>query len=417
MMISGQHIRSRFGGRRPVGFVAEDRARRYERVRRVLRRRRRLQLGLVQLIYITVALAAAFLMRVIDVGADVENDKISSLMFSLSSGIVAMIALVFSLLFLVVPYANTSLSPRLTLFRDDPIVWRSFSFFVAVFVFLSTSGLVLGTDDEVSFVVPIIGILSVLATLAAVRSLQFRAYRSLQLGPTLLDITSQGERVLHVLYPDEISDDPLDSAELPPVQQEIRWQHSLCLLRQVDLPKLVAFATEGNTLIELHVGIGEELRRDLVVVSIRGDATHLDRKRFAKLIEVGADRTFDQDPLFAFRLLVDIALRALSTAINDPITAVQAISGVHELLHILVDRDLDIGRVGGTDGELRVVLKVPTWDDYLAIGVDELTPYVRASPQSRRRLTEMVDALMAEAPPSRRSSLAVRREQIAELTA
>ena len=50
-------------------------------------------------------------------------------------------ALVFSLLFLVVPYANTSLTPRLTLFRENPVVWHSFAFFVAVFVFLSVGGM------------------------------------------------------------------------------------------------------------------------------------------------------------------------------------------------------------------------------------------------------------------------------------
>ena len=42
-------------------------------------------------------------------------------------------------------------------------------------------------------------------------------------------------------------------------------------------------------------------------------------------IELGAERTFEQDPKYALRLLVDIAIRALSPAVNDPITAVQAL--------------------------------------------------------------------------------------------
>jgi formate hydrogenlyase subunit 4 len=41
----------------------------------------------------------------------------------------------FSLLFLVVQWAFSSLSPRLNLFRDDPIVWRTFAFAIGVFVF------------------------------------------------------------------------------------------------------------------------------------------------------------------------------------------------------------------------------------------------------------------------------------------
>ena len=412
-----RHVdRNRFEHESLDGFDPRARDRRYRRLRRVLRRRRRLRVGLLQLLYIAVAIAGALVMRVVDVSPTVDSGHVSSLMFSLAGGVVALVALVFSLLFLVVPYANTSLTPRLTLFRDDPIVWRSFSFFIAVFVFLATGGLVVANDRTVSFLVPVIAMLVILGTFATVRTLQFRAYRSLQLGPTLLDITNQGERVLGVLYPDRINDDPLDDAELPEVVEELRWERGLCLLRQVDLPKLVHYAEQAGTMIELRVAVGGELRRDQVVALIRGDASRIERSALAGMVEVGADRTFDQDPLFAFRLLVDIALRALSAAVNDPITAVQSIAGVHELLHVLVHRDLDIGRVGGPDGTLRVVLSVPTWEDYLAVTVDELTPYVRASPQSRRRLTEMVDSLLAEAPPARRSALAERRREIAALS-
>jgi uncharacterized membrane protein len=101
-------------------------------------------------------------------------------------------------------------------------------------------------------------------------------------------------------------------------------------------------------------------------------------------------------------------MRALSPAVNDPITAVQAIGGVHDLLHTLLHRDLDIGRVVDDDQTVRVVLQVPTWDDYLAIGVDELVAFLGVGPQARRRLTDMVEALLAEAPPSRRAALESR---------
>jgi len=86
---------------------------------------------------------------------------------------------------------------------------------------------------------------------------------------------------------------------------------------------------------------------------------------------------------------------------------------VHELLHSVVGRDLDIGRIGSADGELRVVLDVPSWEDYLAIGVDELTTFVGHTPQARQRLVAMVDALLTEAPPSRRAALEARQRALA----
>jgi uncharacterized membrane protein len=54
----------------------------------------------------------------------------------------------------------------------------------------------------------------------------------------------------------------------------------------------------------------------------------------------GQERTFGQDPLFAFRLLADIGLRALSPAVNDPATAVQVLDTIQSLLAPLATRDL-----------------------------------------------------------------------------
>jgi uncharacterized membrane protein len=243
-----------------------------------------------------------------------------------------------------------------------------------------------------------------------VRTLQFRAYRSLQFGATIMDITAVGERLLRVLYTDELpAEDPPRRPGLPPLRAQVIWPNGYCQLRQVDLPKLVAMASSAGAVAELRVAIGSELRRDQVVANIHGGHRSIGDGDLLSLLDVGVDRSFDQDPLFAFRLLVDIALRALSTAINDPITSVQATAGVHALLHTIVDRDLDIGRIGDAHGEVRVILPVPTWDDYLAIGIDELTPYLGPFPQARTRLVQMVDDLIAEAPPARREALEARR--------
>jgi hypothetical protein len=71
------------------------------------------------------------------------------------------------------------------------------------------------------------------------------------------------------------------------------------------------------------------------------------------------------DPLFVFRLLADIGLRALSPAINDPATATQVLDTIESLLGPLVSRDLDVAEVCDSSGAVRVVLSLPSWDDYL----------------------------------------------------
>ena len=75
----------------------------------------------------------------------------------------------------------------------------------------------------------------------------------------------------------------------------------------------------------------------------------------------GQERTFGQDPLFAFRLLADIGMRALSPAVNDPATAVQVLDTTESLLRVLVSRDLDVAQVTDNTGTVRVVLVLPSW--------------------------------------------------------
>ena len=52
----------------------------------------------------------------------------------------------------------------------------------------------------------------------------------------------------------------------------------------------------------------------------------------------GSERTPDQDPTFAFRIIVDIALKALSPAINYPTTAVLAIDQLENMLRVTGQR-------------------------------------------------------------------------------
>jgi uncharacterized membrane protein len=49
-------------------------------------------------------------------------------------------------------------------------------------------------------------------------------------------------------------------------------------------------------------------------------------------VVLGDERNLDDDPAFAFRLLVDVAIKALSPAINDPSTAMQMLDWIEGML-------------------------------------------------------------------------------------
>src|SRR5262249_58747125 len=94
---------------------------------------------------------------------------------------------------------------------------------------------------------------------------------------------------------------------------------------------------------------------------------------------VGQERTLEQDPTFAFRIIVDIACKGLSPAINDPTTAVLALDQIHHLLRDVGLRRLDDERVRDKTGRLRLLYRTPDWEDFVKLAVTEIRPFLGAS--------------------------------------
>jgi len=130
--------------------------------------------------------------------------------------------------------------------------------------------------------------------------------------------------------------------------------------------------------------------------------------------DTGIERTFEQDPSLALRLLNHIGLRALSPAVNDPYTAIQALDSIEALLRRLAIQQLDLGAVTGADGRARIRLTMPGWEDFVSAGLDELIHTGTATPTVRKRLTALVDNLLELCPPARRVALESRRGRLAE---
>ena len=143
---------------------------------RFRRPRRRLRAGLVQLLCMLAGLGLGLLLPRISTGSSVASTRVTEALVTIGFGTLGLVSVIFSLLFLVVQWAFGSLSPRLNLFRDDPVVWRTFGVALGVFVFSVTSALVIANDQQVSVVVPAVEVAAVLLTIALMRVLQVRAF-------------------------------------------------------------------------------------------------------------------------------------------------------------------------------------------------------------------------------------------------
>jgi len=172
--------------------------------------------------------------------------------------------------------------------------------------------------------------------------------------------------------------------------------------------ELVALARSGGCVIELIPQVGDFVAHGDPLFRIHPGSARVDEDALYDCVAFGPERTLEQDPAFAFRIMVDIASRALSPAVNDPTTAVVAIDQIHRLLAYVGQRNLDTGPVRDDAGHVRLVYATPDWEDFVALAVSEIRAFGAGSIQVPRRLRAMLEHLAAVLPASR--AAAVRRE-------
>jgi uncharacterized membrane protein len=178
------------------------------------------------------------------------------------------------------------------------------------------------------------------------------------------------------------------------------------VITQIDHEALVRIAKAGNCVLMLRPSLGEFVPAGATLLEISGSAEQLDVSASIHAIELGLERTLDQDMAYGLRLLVDIAERSLSDgAFLDPTTAVQAIDRLHDCLRQLAPRPFPDGRYRDDEGDVRLVTQVMSWQDYVNLAFDEIRLAGAASPQVARRLRAALEDLLTVAPPERQKAL------------
>ena len=173
----------------------------------------------------------------------------------------------------------------------------------------------------------------------------------------------------------------------------------------VDLKGLVSQARHANGMIEFIPQVGDFLAADEPLFRLYGGAGTIDDRQLQAAVALGSERTLEQDPTFAFRILVDIAIKALSPAINDPTTAVLAIDQLHRLLRLVGLRHVSREEIFDKAGELRLVFLTPNWEDFVHLACTEIRHCGTGSIQITRRMRSMLENLMHTLPPHRHSEL------------
>ena len=178
----------------------------------------------------------------------------------------------------------------------------------------------------------------------------------------------------------------------------------------MNVPELLAAARRCQGVVEVVPQVGDFVAVDEPLFVLYGGTVALDDRTLRALVAFGGERTIDQDPTFAFRILVDIALKALSAAINDPTTAVLAIDQLHRLLRMAGLRRLHGDVITDADGEMRVIFRTPNWEDFVQLTFREIRSCGAGSFQITRRLRAMGENLIQTLPEHRHAALRTELE-------
>jgi uncharacterized membrane protein len=280
---------------------------------------------------------------------------------------------VFSITIVVLSLASSQFGPRLIRnfmnVRANQIVLGTF---VATFIY---SLLVLhGTEPPAAAVfVPRLSVsVSVALSLVSLALLIFFIHsvsESIQAENIIARVRRDLEKSVERLFPEPFSAE--DDPPAGPIHREyaiptacdrvacqVKSEHS-GYLQALDNEALMRIAQQEDLLIHLGYRPGDFIAKGSLLVTVWPGARVDDRlsRKINALFIVGAERTLEQDAEFAISQLVEIAVRALSPGINDPITAITCIDWLGASLCQLANRRMPASHRFGENHRLRVICK------------------------------------------------------------
>ena len=323
----------------------------------------------------------------------------SSLLSTIITSDITLLSVVLTVMTVAVQLAMGQFSPRIVgaLLRD-PLHQLAFALVAATVAF----GIValIGVDDQKGHVPG----LTVLATyVLAVASLAM----------LVIYVSHAGERLRATGLIDLVGDQlhveiakRFPAVGGPPLPPDAVRSASAGVVAKIGIDGLVAAAAREGCVLELCARMGDFVPRDAPLLRVHGaEAARL--ADTAKLVVLHDERTHDLDPAFGVRKLVDIAVRSAS---EDPTTTVEAIHRIHDSLRQLAWRPFPSGRHTDAAGELRLIVPVRDWEDFVRLAFEEIRLAGAAQPQIARGLGAVLEDLKTVAPDERQAALDEQRQ-------
>lgn len=366
---------------------------------------------------IVAALLTTWLLHTIEIDmgwvSSLSPEPSRVLIGTLAGAMLTFIVFLSSTLLVAVQLASGQLTPRIIAFIfRDPVT--KFALTVFVYTFTLSLAVLVRIEETVYLLTPKLATWGCVVSLCAFFYLIDHVGKALRPSGVLKDIGRTGRKVIESVYPRLLVESPetprayLDFLDDEPNLTIANGRPGVVLA--FDAKGLASLARSADCVLELVPQVGDFIAAGDPLFRVFHNGRDLSAHKVCHCVAVGQERTHEQDPTLAFRIIVDIAAKGLSPAINDPTTAVLAIDQIHHLLRGVGTRRLDEGLMRDDDGRIRLAYRTPDWEDFVQLAVTEIRQFGGPCIQITRRLRAMLENLIETLPGER--AVLLRRELV-----
>jgi uncharacterized membrane protein len=277
------------------------------------------------------------------------------------------LALIFSVALLVLSMVANLFGPRLLYrFVQDWVTQVCIGLFMGAFIYVFLVFLVTHKDEHSSFIPQLSLITSWFLVLGAFGFLVFYSHRVavlIQNPDAIGRIVDDLRRAVELAAPDSRSEHHVRQLDLSEAPRAVSDNAPILsvksgYLQEVHHRKLVSAAARAGAQISVSFRPGQFVLQGETLALISPASTQASLAPLVlRNITFGRHRFLSQDVEFGVAQIVEIAIRALSPAINDTFTGVASVDLLGEALTILAEAPQSSGRWFDTNGKLRLQVR------------------------------------------------------------
>jgi len=331
----------------------------------------------------------------------------------IAASIMTVVSIVFAIMLMTLTLASMQFSPRIIVsFVQDRVTQWTLGIFLGTFLYcMAALPAARSQPHPFAPVVTVMG--AMLLAVACVGWLLFFIYhisRAISVNHIVARIAADTIAMIDEMMPWPHRHDRLDGA---PAAASI-WEATVVseesgYIRFVDRKRLVGLARTSRVKIKVLRRVGHFVPTGVpfLAVSKEGRLTPEGMDELRAAFDFGPTRTLQQDVEFGVLQIVDIALKAISPAVNDPSTAINCVDQLSSIMIRFASREPPEAVLYDPPGTVRVIVPWIGFDRLLEAAFEQIRLYSKSDVAVSLRLLRALGDIAATTPdPEYRRTLA-----------